>query len=309
MVEIAFFIGGLSFLVLMISCVMVTIYYIKKKMLKKYIGDNYLEDEKYKKFEKRSKKWTIAIYISFAIVGLSVSITDGEKKKEMRIEAERQEEMRLEQEKIDKENKIIERVNNLAGDDKVFFEEKYNTYIAQMTEKEAREKALKDLDDKIKAQKEKQARLDKMYASFKNGWNTKTTDTDSDNTNFEKALELFSIYGYEIKEMEAATVDINSAMKKPWDYYGEIVNVKGIVYNIRARPPEDSVVKYIGKPCFDATLRCDNGIQLVIIIIGDASFYNNNSYASFKGFICGHAILVNTKFGGESRGLLFVGQP
>ena len=65
MVEIAFFIGGLSFLVLMISCVMVTIYYIKKKMLKKYIGDNYLEDEKYKKFEKRSKNGRLLfIYLS-----------------------------------------------------------------------------------------------------------------------------------------------------------------------------------------------------------------------------------------------------
>ena len=43
--------------------------------------------------------------------------------------------------------------------------------------------------------------------------------------------------------------------------------------------------------------------------MGDSDNYQNKRYASFKGFICGHAILVNTKFSGETSGLLFVGVP
>ena len=288
-----------------ISLIMGIFYNYKKKRLIKSIGDNYSDNEEYKVLNKKHKKAGIICGISIALFSVGLIASSIDMKEQEKIKAEKQAMLQLEQ----KEKENVERVNNLAGEDKVFFEEKYSTYIKTMSEKDARDKALKNLDDKIKAQKEEQARIERMHTTFNSGWNTKTTDTDSDNTNFQKALDLLKTYEYEINEMEAVNVNINDVMKKPWEYYGKVVNVGGIVYNIRSRPPGDSIVDYMGKACFEATMRCNEETELAIYIMGDSSNYQNKRYASFKGFICGHAILVNTKFGGQSKGLLFVGVP
>ena len=104
-------------------------------------------------------------------------------------------------------------------------------------------------------------------------------------------------------------IDAGDALKKPWDYYGKVVNLSGRVYSIEQLPPGNSVAQFFGGQCYHAMLAIGEGYDPVTVsmhIIGDSSGVAEDSYINVKGYIYGHAKLVN-RLGGGSRGLAFIG--
>mgnify|MGYP002624506895 CR=1 FL=1 len=195
---------------------------------------------------------------------------------------------------------------------------------AIQAQKEAREKAeadkgQKDVEEKTAEQKareaaerqaaEKTRKQTEMIQEITSGWNMATTDTDNNHTNWEKATDLVKKYPDYIHNATENWVNAEDALKKPFEYYGKVVNLSGRVYSIEQLPPGNSVAKFFGGQCYHAMLALTEGYDPVTVsmyIVGDSSNVGEDSYINVKGYIYGHAKLVN-RLGGGSRGIAFVG--
>lgn len=316
--------SGFLIFVSFISFIAFIVYWRKKANARKAAGENYQSDATYQSVSKIKRIIGVVCVLSF-IIGCATGGQSPEEK--ARIAAEQQ--AKAEKAQAEKEAKALERANSLTGEEKQFFDEKFNAYSKDMDEKAAREKALGDLDAMLKEKADKKAaeekaiadakaaeekaaaeakqRQDSMAKDFGSGWNTASTDTDSDNTNFERATDLLKKYYTEIQNMPPSPADTTAAMKKPWDYYGKVVTVSGRVYHIQQLPPGHSIPQFFGKDCFHAMLKCDDGSVASIYIVGNSDSVSENSYSTFKGFIYGHVGLENTVGGGHSKGFGFTG--
>ena len=156
---------------------------------------------------------------------------------------------------------------------------------------------------------EKQRKQDEMLKALTTGWNLKTTDTDADHVNWEKATDLVKKYPDYIHSAEVNWISAEDALKKPWEYYGKVVNLSGRIYSINQLPPGNSVAQFFGGNCYHAMLAIGGGydpVTLSMYIVGDSANITEDSVVNVKGYIFGHAKLVN-RMGGSSRGLAFVG--
>ena len=318
--------SGFLIFVSFISFIAFIVYWRKKANARKAAGENYKSDPNYQSISKTKRIIGAVCVLSF-IIGSATSGPSSEEK--ARIAAEQQ--AKAEKAQAEKEAKALERANSLTGEEKQFFDEKFNMYNMNMDEKSARAKALDDLDSMLKAKADKKAaeekaiadakaaeekaaaeskqRQESMEKDLKSGWNTASTDTDSDNTNFERATDLLKKYSTEIKNMSASPADTSAAMKKPWNYYGKVVTVSGQVYFVQQLPPGHSLSKFFGQDCIHAMLKCDDGNVASIYIVGSSDNIQDGNYATFKGFIFGHVGLENTTGGGHSKGFGFTGFP
>lgn len=182
-------------------------------------------------------------------------------------------------------------------------------------EVEAEQKAAeeKKLADAKAAEEQKladaQRKQNEMIQEITTGWNVKTTDTDNDHTNWDKATYLVKKYPDYIHNAAENWISAADALKKPWDFYGKVVNLSGRIYSIEQLPPGNSVAQFFGGNCYHAMLAIGDGYDPVAIsmyIVGDSSPIAEDSIVNVKGYIFGHAKLVN-RMGGGSRGLAFVG--
>lgn len=150
---------------------------------------------------------------------------------------------------------------------------------------------------------------DKMVKEITTGWNTETTDSDTDSANWEKAIKLIKKYPDYLRQSEAYRAEPQSMMKKPWEFYGKVISIKGRIYSIEQRPPGDSVAKFFGRSCYHAMLRTpgEDSITFAVDIIDDADSLKEDQTVSLRGYIYGHVGLVNKTFGGKSKGIGFIG--
>lgn len=149
---------------------------------------------------------------------------------------------------------------------------------------------------------------DKMLAEITTGWNTETTDTDKDNTNWEKATDLVKKYPDYIRQAEPYSSSPETMLKKPWEYYGKVVSLTGRVYSVEQRPPGDSVVKFFGQDCFHMMfVPSGDDVTFSVDIVGADGNLRDDAIVTIRGYIYGHRGLVNTTFGGKSKGLGMVG--
>ena len=154
---------------------------------------------------------------------------------------------------------------------------------------------------------EKTAR-DKMIAEITTGWNTETTDTDKDTSNWDKAIDLVKRYPDYIRQAEPYSPTPETMLKKPWEYYGKVVRLTGRVYSVEQRPPGDSVVKFFGQDCFHMMFVPSGGdVTFSVDIVGTDGNLRDDAIVTIRGYIYGHRGLVHTTFGGKSKGLGFVG--
>ena len=195
---------------------------------------------------------------------------------------------------------------------------------AIQAQKEAREKSEGGRDSaqaveeaKVAGEKAREAALrqspeykqNEMVKEITTGWNLKTTDTSNNHANWEKATDLVKKYPDYIHGAAENWVDAEDVLKKPFEYYGKVVNMSGRVYSIEQLPPGNSVAKFFGGKCYHAMLAVTEGyapITVSMYIVGDSSGIAEDSYINVKGYIYGHAKLVN-RLGGGSRGIAFVG--
>lgn len=184
--------------------------------------------------------------------------------------------------------------------------------LPSASDKEAQPQTVKQETEAEKADrlaKEVQKELDDMEAEIKTGWNTETTDTDKNRDNWEKATDLVKKYPDYIHGAMYNWINAEDALKKPWDYYGQVVSLRGTIYSIEQLPPGNSVAKFFGGNCYRAMLRIGDSLDAVAVsmyIVGDASNIQENSIVNVKGYIYGHSKLKN-RMGGSSKGLAFVG--
>ena len=150
---------------------------------------------------------------------------------------------------------------------------------------------------------------DKMLTEITTGWNTETTDADKDNSNWEKATDLVKKYPDFIRQAEPYSPSPETILKKPWEYYGKVVSLKGRIYSVEQRPPGDSVVKFFRQDCFHMMFVPSGGdVTFSTDIIGaDGNNLRDDAIVTLRGFVYGHRELVNTTFGGKRKGLGFVG--
>lgn len=173
-------------------------------------------------------------------------------------------------------------------------------------EKAAEEKRI--AEEKIAEEKrvaEEQKKQEKIIKEVTTGWNVETTDTDNDNDNWEKATDLVKKYPSYIHNAEENWINIADAQKKPWEFYGKVVNLSGQIYSIEQLPPGNSVAKFFGGNCYHAMLKIGD-VAVSMYIVGDSGQIQENSHVNVKGYIYGHVQLVNG-LGGTERGLAFIG--
>lgn len=141
------------------------------------------------------------------------------------------------------------------------------------------------------------------------GWNTATADTENDNANWEKATDLLKKYPAYIGNAHGQSIHALKVLENPSEYYGEIVSFKGQVYAAEQLPPENSVAQFFESPCYHAMLAVKDKKTPVMVsayIVNSTGELPENSSVRVKGFIYGHARLVNST-GGVINGLAFVG--
>lgn len=188
-------------------------------------------------------------------------------------------------------------------------EEKRRSEEQAAAERKAQEEAERQAKQKEIEEKQRLEQTAKQMKEITTGWNLKTTDTEEDNTNWEKASELVKKYPDYIHNAEANWISVEAALKKPWEYYGKVVNISGRIYSINQLPPNHSVAQFFGGNCYHAMLAVGDGydpIAISMYIVGDSSSIAEDSMVNVKGYIFGHAQLVN-RMGGGSRGLAFIG--
>lgn len=223
------------------------------------------------------------------------------------------EQIAAQQAKIEAEKKATEEkrlADAKAAEEKKIAEEQANA------EKKAQEEAKRQAAEEERRRKqaefeasEKERKQNEMLKEFSSGWNLETTDTSNDGTNLLKAAGLVKKYPDYIHNAEANWASVEDAMKKPWEYYGKVVNLSGRIYSIKQLPPGSSEYKFFGKNCYEAMLAVGDSydpIAISMIIVGDSSNVFEDAIVNVKGYIYGHAALVNG-MGGQARGLSFVG--
>lgn len=178
-----------------------------------------------------------------------------------------------------------------------------STKSAQVTEKA--EKSPEEIAaDKAKQEAKKQEEMTKEITT---GWDT-ATKKDDEHKNFKKALELIKKYPDYIPNQPGEPLNTQQAMQKPWEYYGKVVTLSGMIYNIQHYPPGHDMTKFVGKECFNAMIRTSDGVYVAVDVVGNGDGIQNNAQISLKGYIIGLTSLENMKYGGKSDGLNFVGQ-
>ncbi len=176
---------------------------------------------------------------------------------------------------------------------------------AEKAEREAKAAAEKAEQEAKAAQK----KHDDMIKEITTGWNTETTDTDKNHDNWEKATDLVKKYPDYIHNAEPNWINPLDAQKKPWEFYGKVVNLSGRIYSIEQLPPGHSVAKFFGGNCYHAMLATgslDEPVAFSIYIVGNSEGIGEDSNINVKGYIFGHVGLQN-RMGGSSKGVAFVG--
>ena len=199
-----------------------------------------------------------------------------------------------EQQKIEQEQREKQKAEEKAAKEK----EK-----AEKEQKKAEEKAAKE---QKKAEEKAQKAQEKMIKSITTGWNTKTTSINEDNDNLYKAANLIRDYPDYVHNAPENWIDVVEAMKKPWDYYGKVVNLSGQIYSIEQLPPKDSIAKKFDGKCYSAMMMV-GGEYLAIWIAGDSDGIPEYGTINVKGYICGHVTLQNSMGGTNQKGICFVG--
>ena len=187
---------------------------------------------------------------------------------------------------------------------------------ATVDENKSQKEARKREEEKQRRQRqaefeatEKQRKQNEMIQEITTGWNLSTTDADNDKSNPQKAATLVKKYPDYIHNAEANWISAEDALRKPWEYYGKVVNLSGRIYSIEQLPPNSSDAQFFGGNCYHAMLAIGDGYDPVAVsmyIVGDSSQIAEDSIVNVKGYIFGHAKLVN-RMGGGSRGLAFIG--
>jgi len=259
--------SGFMYLVFVVTLIAFIVFWRKKSAARKLAGDNYKEDPTYIDISK--KKRLIGIVCVVALI-LGVATSGGD--------------------------------NNKSSS---------NNSPKQVTQKESTQKAPEKTPEEIAAEKAAKEQEDARKAEEKKandiseGWD-KSNQKDEDGKNMKKAIDLIKAYPDYIPSAQAEALNTNSAIKKPWDFYGKVLSVSSMIYDIQHFPPDSNIAKYLKQDGFEAMLRTADGKYISILVVGSGDGIENNTQVTLKGYLIGLTTLENKRGGGHSDGLKFV---
>lgn len=296
---------GFFVLVWLVSAVAFIVFWWKKRKARLAAGDDYQNDADYLSKSKIKRIIGAVSALSFVLAMVTGSGSSSQTTDPAAKESAVAQKTETPEEKAERENKAAQ-----AKADK---EAKAAQEKADKEAKAAQEKA----DKEAKAAQEKaaqeakaaQKKHDDMIKEITTGWNTETTDTDKNHDNWEKATDLVKKYPDYIHNAPDNWINPMDAQKKPWEFYGKVVNLGGTIYSIEQLPPGHSVAKFFGGNCYHAMLATGDPMDPIafsIYIVGNSEGIAEDSNINVKGFVFGHVGLSN-RMGGSSKGVAFVG--
>lgn len=262
---------GLMYLVFFTSLIAFIVFWRKKTNARKVAGENYNEDPNYLKISKTKK-----IIGAVCVISLILGLFTGENTPSSKSNSTKQ--------SVQTSEKKDKSPEELAAE-------------KEAKEKEAAEAAAKQ------AQKAEEDKLQEIQT----GWDT-ANQMDDEHKNIQKAFTLIKKYPDYIPNQSGEPLNAQQAMQKPWDFYGKVVTLSGIIYGIEHYPPDNNVTKFVGKECFNAMVRTNDDVYVSVDIVGSGDGIQNNSQVTLKGYVTGLTELHNTKYGGKSKGVNFVGR-
>lgn len=100
-------------------------------------------------------------------------------------------------------------------------------------------------------------------------------------------------------------IDAASALKRPWDHYGQLVCFSGMVGIVNDMPPGDEISKALGGQAAEVVIATADQTLVDAIIIGSSDTLKPGDSAKVCGLIAGR-VDVENQLGGQSTQLLMV---
>lgn len=292
------------FLVHFVTLIAFIVFWWKKRKARISAGENYKGDPQYQHISKIKRILGVVCVLSIILGGLTADPKDSANS-----QAEKQAEQQAKEQadQAAKEQEIIEKVAALTGEDKAMYDTKFQEYKATLSDSEARAKAFKDVDAAIKARdaaaKEAAEKAEKLEKSMTTGWDAAESSSQK---NFEKAMYLIKENSDYILHKESVSPDPGEAMRKPWNFYGQVVTFTGVVSDSNQAPPGHSVAKVFGGKYTYGVLMCGD-IPIGFHIMGDSDRIPTGAQVTIKGFIVGQDDGITNGFGASMKGIEFVG--
>lgn len=292
------------FLVHFVTLIAFIVFWWKKRKARIAAGENYKGDPQYQHISKIKRIVGVVCVLSIVLGGLT---SDPEEAARSQAEKQAEQQAKDQADQAAKEQEIIEKVAALTGEDKAMYDTKFQEYKATLSDSEARAKAFKDVDAAIKARdaaaKEAAEKAEKLEKSMTTGWDTSESSSQK---NFEKAVRLIKENTDYILNKESISPDPGEAVRKPWNFYGQVVTFTGVITDANQAPPGHSVAKALGGKYTAGAMRCGD-VPIGFHLMADSDRLPVGSQVTIKGFIVGLDDGLTDGWGDKIKGVEFVG--
>ena len=110
---------------------------------------------------------------------------------------------------------------------------------------------------------------------------------------------------------EPSAIDVapEDVMKRPWDYYGQVVRFTGYAAVLQDYPPGSDLSKALGGECCEVVISAGSDSAVIVdgILLGSTKGIREGDVVTFVGYPCG-VMEVPNKLGGKFSHLIVVGK-
>ncbi len=176
---------------------------------------------------------------------------------------------------------------------------------AQDDEKSNGDKNTKSTEKKIIEDKKEVENIPVEVKEKTVKWNVKDENA-LENGNIKKAIKLLD--GKSKISNEAIEISSLDAYKRPWNYYGKIVAISGMVAFAEDYPPESDLNRKFGTDtASNITIITEEGVIVSLLSPISSIHINRDNIAVLYGYIVGRGELVKNNQGGIETGLVMIG--
>lgn len=176
---------------------------------------------------------------------------------------------------------------------------------AQDDEKSNSDKKTKPTEKKISEDRKKEENTPVEAKEKIVKWNVKDENA-LENGNIKKAIKL--LVGKSKISNEAIEISSLDVYKRPWDYYGKIVSISGMVAFAEDYPPESDLNREFGTDTTsNITIITEEGVIVSLLSPISSIHINRDNIAVLYGYIVGRGELVKNNQGGIETGLVMIG--
>lgn len=135
-------------------------------------------------------------------------------------------------------------------------------------------------------------------------WNTSDLNPET-NGNIQTATRLLNAN----PNLQSIAVDADAAdvMRRPWDYYGQVIRFTGYAALLQDQPPGSDLSRALGGEACEIVMTAEDSATIVDgILRGNTKGLYEGDYTEFYGYPCG-IMEVPNKIGGKFSHLLVIG--